>query len=242
MGQGRILVVDDDQTTQIRHCGYFEQAGYEVAVAKDAQSMRDQLKSAQFDIILLDVNLPDDDGMMLTRQLRSESDVGIILVTGRCDSVDKIVGLEMGADDYVTKPVDMRELLVRVKNLLWRIRRAEVEPSPNSDVAPSSFEFSGWQFDPNGRQLHRDGIEVKLTKAEFELLHGFVLHPQQVLPRERLLSMISNRVDGPNDRTVDVLIRRLRAKMEKPEGYPTLFVTVHGEGYLFSSTVSGQGT
>lgn len=235
----RILVVEDDPVTQLRHSGYFQQAGYEVEVASTAAEMRQQMQHRPFDLILLDVNLPDEDGMMLTRQLRSDSDIGIILVTGRCDSVDKIVGLEMGADDYVTKPVEMRELLVRVKNLLWRIALAAKRSEPVSSLsATGALTFAGWSFQPASRQLWRGEHQVKLTRAEFELLAAFVQHPQQVLARERLLALISHRVDAPNDRTVDVLVRRLRAKMEKPDGYPTLFVTVHGEGYLFGSAVT----
>ncbi|WP_035385079.1 two-component system response regulator TorR [Ferrimonas futtsuensis] len=232
----RILVVEDDPVTQLRHAGYFKQAGYIVDTADSAAQMRERMAANQYELLLLDVNLPDEDGMMLTRMLRSESNVGIILVTGRCDSVDKIVGLEMGADDYVTKPVEMRELLVRVKNLLWRMSLVKGPDQPLGD--DSECHFAGWRFSTASRQLWRGGEQVKLTKAEFELLHAFVSHPQQVLPRERLLNLISHRVDAPNDRTVDVLVRRLRAKMEQGEGYPTLFVTVHGEGYLFGSAVT----
>ncbi|TKB50493.1 two-component system response regulator TorR [Ferrimonas sediminicola] len=232
-----ILVVEDDPVTQMRHAGYFKQAGYQVDTADSAAQMRRQMASAHYDLLLLDVNLPDEDGMLLTRNLRSESNVGIILVTGRCDSVDKIVGLEMGADDYVTKPVEMRELLVRVKNLLWRMSLAQCG-SREQLRDDSECQFAGWRFSPASRQLWRGEEQVKLTKAEFELLYAFVAHPQQVLPRERLLNLISHRVDAPNDRTVDVLVRRLRAKMEKGEGFPTLFVTVHGEGYLFGAAVT----
>ncbi|BDY04941.1 two-component system response regulator TorR [Ferrimonas sp. YFM] len=232
----RILVVEDDPVTQMRHAGYFQQAGYLVDTADSAAQMRERMAANQYELLLLDVNLPDEDGMMLTRILRSESNVGIILVTGRSDSVDKIVGLEMGADDYVTKPVEMRELLVRVKNLLWRMSLVKQDAPQLGDN--SECQFAGWRFSTASRQLWRGEEQVKLTKAEFELLHAFVSHPQQVLPRERLLNLISHRVDAPNDRTVDVLVRRLRAKMEQGEGYPTLFVTVHGEGYLFGSAVT----
>ncbi len=235
-----ILVVEDDPVTQLRHAGYFTQAGYIVHTASDAEQMAQQLRQNPIDMILLDVNLPDADGMLLTRQLRANSNVGIILVTGRSDTVDKIVGLEMGADDYVTKPVEMRELLVRVKNLLWRINLTN---SSDSDQQHHIALFAGWQFDLASRQLWyqtpTEQTEVKLTKAEYELLCAFVHHPQQVLPRERLLNLISNRVEAPNDRTVDVLVRRLRNKMEQPP-HPKLFVTVHGEGYLFGAQVSSR--
>ncbi|MBY6188503.1 two-component system response regulator TorR [Marinobacter hydrocarbonoclasticus] len=232
----RILVVEDDSVTQLRHQGYFQQAGYEVTAVSSAAQMRAAMAGQAFDLVLLDVNLPDEDGMQLTRELRSESAVGIILVTGRSDAVDKIVGLEMGADDYVTKPVEMRELLVRVKNLLWRIDQAQRPAQPTNGGAV--LHFSGWTLNLGSRQLCRDGQDVRLTTAEFELLAAFARYPQQVLPRERLLSLLSHRVDAPDDRTIDVLVRRLRAKMEKGEGLPKLIVTVHGEGYLFGSTVT----
>ncbi|WP_298439195.1 two-component system response regulator TorR [uncultured Ferrimonas sp.] len=238
----RILVVEDDPVTQLRHAGYFEQAGYQVTTASNAAQMTMQLSRNNIDLVLLDVNLPDADGMMLTRQLRAQSTLGIILVTGRSEAVDKIVGLEMGADDYVTKPVEMRELLVRVKNLLWRMslqqRNGNQADAPQHHIA----EFGGWSFDLGSRQLWRDGAsrqDVNLTKAEYELLCAFVHHPQQVLARERLISLISKRVDAPNDRTIDVLVRRLRSKMELADS-PKLFVTVHGEGYLFGTAVSSR--
>ncbi|MBY5993930.1 two-component system response regulator TorR [Ferrimonas balearica] len=232
----RILVVEDDSVTQLRHQGYFQQAGYEVTAVSNGAQMRSAMAQRSFDLVLLDVNLPDEDGLQLTRELRSQSSVGIILVTGRSDAVDKIVGLEMGADDYVTKPVEMRELLVRVKNLLWRIGQAQ-RPAPTEQVA-TSLQFAGWHLTPASRQLRRGDQEVRLTTAEFELLSAFVRYPQQVLPRERLLSLLSHRVEAPDDRTIDVLVRRLRGKMEKGEGLPRLFITVHGEGYLFGATVT----
>ncbi|MBY5982289.1 two-component system response regulator TorR [Ferrimonas balearica] len=232
----RILVVEDDSVTQMRHQGYFQQAGYQVTAVSNGAQMRTAMAEQEFDLVLLDVNLPDEDGLQLTRELRSESAVGIILVTGRSDSVDKIVGLEMGADDYVTKPVEMRELLVRVKNLLWRISLAQ---RPANEVPMGNeLHFAGWTLNLGNRHLCREGVDVRLTTAEFELLAAFARYPQQVLARERLLNLVSHRVDAPDDRTIDVLVRRLRGKMEKGEGLPKLFVTVHGEGYLFGTTVT----
>ncbi|GAA4898568.1 two-component system response regulator TorR [Ferrimonas pelagia] len=235
--QATLLVVEDDEVVRLRHQGYFERAGYRVCSADSAAAMRTVLAQQAVDLVLLDVNLPDEDGLLLTRELRSQSTVGIILVTGRDDAVDKIVGLEMGADDYVTKPVEMRELLVRVKNLLWRIGLARQAPAR---VDVSRCEFAGWVLAPQARQLSRDAIPLALTTAEFELLQAFVEHPQQIMPRERLMNLISHRVDAPATRTIDVLVRRLRAKMEGEPDWPKLFVTVHGEGYLFAAAVSSS--
>ncbi len=232
----RILVVEDDSVTRLRHQGYFQQAGYEVTAVSSGAEMRAVMAEREFDLVLLDVNLPDEDGLQLTRELRGDSTVGIILVTGRSDAVDKIVGLEMGADDYVTKPVEMRELLVRVKNLLWRIHLAQQPAS--SAGAGTELHFAGWTLNLGNRRLCRGEQEVRLTTAEFELLAAFARYPQQVLARERLLSLVSHRVDAPDDRTIDVLVRRLRSKMEKGDGLPKLIVTVHGEGYLFGATVT----
>ena len=231
-----VLVVEDDVVTRSKLVGYFQNEGYQVSEAESGEQMRDMLQSNAIDLVMLDINLPGEDGLMLTRELRSQSDIGIILVTGRTDSIDKIVGLEMGADDYVTKPFELRELLVRVKNLLWRISAAR--NSSGSDSATKQDDnvvrFGEWTFDVQRRALSRNGEPVKLTKAEYELLVALSSYPNQVLSRERILNMISHRVDAPNDRTIDVLIRRMRAKMEFDPKNPQIFVTVHGEGYMFA--------
>ncbi|TFH90068.1 two-component system response regulator TorR [Vibrio ouci] len=231
-----VLVVEDDAVTRSKLVGYFQNEGYNVSEAESGEQMRDMLQSNAIDLVMLDINLPGEDGLMLTRELRSQSDIGIILVTGRTDSIDKIVGLEMGADDYVTKPFELRELLVRVKNLLWRISAARNSAgSVESDKANENMvRFGDWTFDVQRRALSRNGEPVKLTKAEYELLVALSSYPNQVLSRERILNMISHRVDAPNDRTIDVLIRRMRAKMEFDPKNPQIFVTVHGEGYMFA--------
>ncbi|PNQ65281.1 two-component system response regulator TorR, partial [Vibrio agarivorans] len=231
-----VLVVEDDVVTRSKLTGYFQNEGYKVSEAASGAEMREVLQGGGVDLIMLDINLPGEDGLMLTRELRSQSDIGIVLVTGRTDSIDKIVGLEMGADDYVTKPVELRELLVRVKNLLWRISAArggsQKSAMETNDV--HVVRFGEWTFDIQRRALSRNGEPVKLTKAEYELLVALSSHPNQVLSRDQILNMISHRVDAPNDRTIDVLIRRMRAKMEFDPKNPQIFVTVHGEGYMFA--------
>ncbi|KXF80994.1 two-component system response regulator TorR [Enterovibrio coralii] len=232
-----ILVVEDEVVTRTMVSGYFENQGYSVSQAADGKEMHQIINQQHVDLVLLDVNLPGEDGLSLTRELRGKSDVGIILVTARTDSIDRIVGLEMGADDYVTKPFELRELQVRVKNLLWRISRAQKAPN---QVASSGREddnivsFNGWTFDINRRALSKGHETVKLTKAEYEMLVAFTANPNRVMSRERILNLISHRVDAPNDRTVDVLVRRLRNKIEVEPKKPQLFVTVHGEGYMFA--------
>ena len=227
-----VLIVEDDAVTRSKLVGYFQHEGYQVFEAENGEEMRELIKSSSIDLVLLDINLPGEDGLLLTRELRSQSDIGIILVTGRTGNIDKIVGLEMGADDYVTKPFELRELVVRVKNLLWRIgsaRQAKPAASANKLV-----RFAHWTFDIPRRSLTKEGKPVKLTKAEYELLVALSSYPNQVLSREKILNMISHRVAAPNDRTIDVLIRRMRAKMECDPKNPQLFVTVHGEGYMFA--------
>ncbi len=230
-----VLVVEDDVVTRSKLVGYFKNEGYEVSEAESGAQMREALEANRIDLVMLDINLPGEDGLMLTRELRSQSDIGIILVTGRTDSIDKIVGLEMGADDYVTKPFELRELLVRVKNLLWRISAARSDKNDKATQDSDNYvTFGEWTFDIQRRALSKNGEPVKLTKAEYELLVALSSYPNQVLSRDRILNMISHRVDAPNDRTIDVLIRRMRAKMEFDPKNPQIFVTVHGEGYMFA--------
>ncbi|ELM3752204.1 two-component system response regulator TorR [Aeromonas dhakensis] len=232
-----ILVVEDDAVTREKLTGYFEREGYRVTAVENGQEMRAVLTEQEVALVMLDINLPGEDGLLLTRELRARSTVGIILVTGRSDAVDRIVGLEMGADDYVTKPFELRELLVRVKNLLWRISLAAAQPSEPA-AADDAVRFGPWRFDIPRRQLSRDGVPVRLTKAEYEVLVAFIANAGRVLSRERILALTSHRGDGPSDRTIDVLIRRLRGKMEQDPRDPQLFVTVHGEGYLFAGELA----
>ncbi|MDX1281940.1 two-component system response regulator TorR [Shewanella colwelliana] len=230
-----VLVVDDEAVIRARLKGYFEKEGYRVLEAEDGEQMWHQFSSQHIDLVMLDINLPGVDGLSLARDLRSRSDVGIILVTGRDEAIDKIIGLEMGADDYVTKPFELRELLVRVKNLLWRmslVKKAQQEVITQLERNDDLIEFEGYCLALNNRKLTYGDEVIKLTKAEFELLTAFALHPQQVLSRERLMQQTSHRDQDVNDRTIDVIIRRLRNKLAAE-----LFVTVHGEGYLFAARV-----
>lgn len=238
-----ILIVEDDPIVRIKIKGHFAQAGHTVFEADNGTEMRAILNSQKIDLILLDINLPGEDGIQLTREIRATSDIAIIMVTGRTDPIDRILGLEMGADDYVTKPIEPRELLVRAKNLLWRIQltRDALEQAEAAwsqlEKDDSRFCFLDFEFDVTQRQLLQNGEMVRLTKAEYELLVAFITHPNRVLGRDRLLNLISHRVDTPSDRTIDVLVRRLRNKMEECVKSPKIFVTVHGEGYLFAPEV-----
>lgn len=229
-----ILVVEDEPVSRTKLAGYFEGEGYRVSELSSGEEMLTLLESQRADLVLLDINLPGEDGLFLTRWLRGQSEIGIILVTGRTDEIDRIVGLEMGADDYVTKPFNYRELLARVKNLLRRI--AAVKQTPENDAVKN---FADWIFDLQTRRLTSpEGERVELTRAEYELLAAFVKHPGIVMSRDRLLDNVSHRKWDPNDRTIDVLVRRLRQKIEIDPTMPEFITTAHGEGYLFAMKVS----
>ena len=238
MNDKHILVVEDEAITRAKLVGYFQHAGYQVSEAENKAQMNAVLEKHAIDLIMLDINLPDEDGLMITRNLRSHSTIGIVLVTGRTDAIDKIIGLEMGADDYVTKPFELRELLVRVKNILWHIALAEKPPVVEEQEDDDLFHFGACSFDIPKRRLLKNNMPVKLTKAEYDILVAFVANPSRVLSRDRLLNLIAHRVDAPNDRTIDVLVRRLRNKIEDNPKEPQIFTTIHGEGYLFAADIS----
>lgn len=229
-----VLIVEDDEVSRAKLSGYLEAAGYRVSEAADGRGMWTVMADDRVDLLLLDINLPGEDGLDLTRQVRSQSDVGIILVTGRTDDVDRIVGLEIGADDYLTKPFNPRELLARGKNLLRRTAGAPREGSPVK-------RFDDWRFDTRTRRLTSpEGEKIPLTRAEFELLSAFVERAGMVLSRDRLLNCVTHRAWEPHDRTIDVLVRRLRQKIEDDPKSPELIVTAHGEGYVFAAEVDAE--
>ncbi|MBF0447412.1 MAG: two-component system response regulator TorR [Magnetococcales bacterium] len=224
-----ILVVEDDPVTRGLMTAYFEKAGFQVYAAANGQEMWELISAAEMDLVLLDINLPGEDGFSLTKNLRYRSEIGIILVTARREDIDRIVGLELGADDYVTKPFNERELLVRVKNLLRRTSK------PNQvEEELSIYSFHGWQLNIDQRRLvSPDDEPVHLTNGEFLLLSALVRHPGRVFTRNQLLESVSSREWMPNDRTIDVMINRLRRKIEVNLKEPKILVTVHGVGYQF---------
>lgn len=229
-----IIIVEDDPVTCAKLAGYFVAEGYTVSEAADGEQMRSIITRHPADLLLIDINLPGEDGLKLTREQRERSDVGIILVTGRTDTVDRIVGLEIGADDYVAKPVEHRELLARVKGLLRRVGN-----NRQGSATTSMRVFDGWKLDLARRTLQaQDGTYVDMTRAEFKLLAVLTSNPGQVLSRERLLHEISRRDWDPSDRTVDVIVRRVRQKLGDNSGTPRIIVTSHGEGYFFAPSAN----
>ncbi|ABK43070.1 two component transcriptional regulator, winged helix family [Magnetococcus marinus MC-1] len=235
-----ILIVEDDKVTRALLSGYFNNAGYRTHAAEDARSMQRVLNGGGIDLVLLDINLPGRDGLSITQNLRAESaELGIILVSSRSEEVDRIIGLELGADDYVVKPFNERELLARVKVLLRRIDLIKHYANSCRDLDElGSYRFDHWTLSHSARQVyHRDGRQVELTNGEFRLLLAFVNRAGRAQSRDQLLDAVSNREWSPNDRTIDVMVNRLRRKLEVDARDPKLLITIHGVGYQFTPEV-----
>jgi len=228
-----LLVVDDDPDIVLLIVRYFSTHGFRVTSAADGNAMREAIAREPVDLVLLDLGLPGEDGLELTRYLRERWRGPIIIVTGRGESVDRVVGLELGADDYVTKPFDLRELLARIRSVLRRM--AERVPAGTG----GAFAFAGFRLDPRSREL-RDpaGTIVDLTSGEYALLKLLVEHPNRVLSRDDLMSWTHGRDAGPYDRAIDVQIGRLRRKIETDPAEPALIKSVRGAGYLFAAKVT----
>jgi two-component system OmpR family response regulator len=232
---GHILVVDDQKEICDVVQEYLTGEGYRVSTAHDGNGMRRVLGQHHIDLVILDLMLPGEDGLTLARSLRNESGIGIIILTGRGETVDRIIGLEMGADDYLPKPFHLRELLARVKSVLRRVQSRVGEPG---QPVRTNARFAGWSLDLSSRELLSPaGQQVRLTTGEFDLLAAFVNNPNQVLSRDRLLDLARNREAGPFDRTIDVQVGRLRRKLEDDPQNPSLIKTVRGSGYIFTPTV-----
>lgn len=234
--QPRVLVVDDDPEVGTLLSRYLTSQSLRVSVVESGARLRTAMQEPDFDVVLLDLGLPDEDGLVLMRELRTRWPGPVIIVSGRGESVERIVGLELGADDYVTKPFDLRELLARIRSVL---RRAQ--PTTRAPVAGPShgFEFNGLRLDVPARRLSdAQGHEIPLTTGEYELLVALLQRPQQVLTRDQLMNAIHGRDAGPYDRAIDVQIGRLRRKLESDPARPQVIKSVRGAGYLFAATVT----
>jgi len=233
-----VLVVDDDESVRTMLAEYLSTHGYAVAQAGSGAAMREAIGKTLPDVVLLDVRLPGEDGLSLARYLRERYDVGIIMVTASGEVVDRVVGLEVGADDYVAKPFDPRELLARVKSVL---RRTQARPAPTGVAAPAaggtatrSVRVGRCVLDLASHRLaDAEGNEVPITAMEFDLLRVFVERPNQVLTRDRLLNETRNRDWEPFDRSIDIRIARLRRKVETDPEHPQAIRTMRGAGYMF---------
>jgi DNA-binding response OmpR family regulator len=234
----RVLIVDDDPLIRELLHAYLSQEGYDVHCAATAELAETFLASQAVDLVMLDIRLPGKDGLTLTRELRVRSEVGIILITGRNDEIDRIVGLECGADDYVIKPLNPRELVSRAKNLIRRVRHAQT-PQPVAAVAKPVKQFADWALDTDRRRLiDAAGCETLLTHGEYQLLSVFLRNSGHTLSRDQLMDQIRNREWVPNDRSIDVLVGRLRRKLHDDPAEPQLIITIHGAGYLFTASLA----
>ncbi len=226
----RILVVDDDPGLRTLLQAYLGDSGFSVDTAMDGAAMWQLLEQGMPDAIVLDLMMPGEDGLSLARRLRSQSDVPILMLSARGEEVDRVVGLEMGADDYLAKPFSPRELLARLRALL---RRSQARGS-EAVSSPVASGFGPFQLDIASHRLSRDGVEVKLSTAEFALLRIFFEHPLRVMSRDTLIDMLKGYERDPYDRSVDTRVTRLRRKIEPNPGEPVFIRTVRGEGYLFN--------
>ncbi len=231
-----LLIVEDDEMVQALLAAYLENAGFRVSLAASGKQMLALVDSDPVDMVLLDLGLPDEDGLVLARQVRARSAVPIVVLTARKDHKDRLTALEIGADDYLTKPFDPAELVLRVRNLLGRADGGgEAAALPRAEV----FRFAGWTLDCGAHTLAgADGAKVPLTRAEFNLLAALVRAPNRVLSRAFLLDAVSRDADAPTDRLIDVLVSRVRKKIEADPKRPRLIVTVVGSGYKFGGELT----
>ena len=231
-----ILIVDDDPRIVRLIERYLRDDGYRIFTASSGNEMRKMLVQEKVDLVLLDVRLPDADGFSLVKELTSQSSLAVIMVTGKADPLDKVLGLELGADDYVTKPFNERELLARVRTVLRR--SSHQEPTSGDNLSRAVARFAGWQLDVPAQEVTSPaGARLILTTREFQLLVALVEHAPRVLSRDAILELLSGRDWTPIDRSIDVLIGKLRKKLGDDAHHPKLIKTVRGVGYKLSSQV-----
>jgi two-component system OmpR family response regulator len=238
----RILVVDDEPRIRTMLRRYLTEEGFKVSEAADGAALRAVLEREAIDLVLLDLMMPGEDGLALARQIRQRSDIPIIMLTGKGDLIDRVVGLEAGADDYITKPFELREILARIRTIMRRAGPRSAPPEPERAADGDSGEilvFEGWRLDLIRRELKQpSGDIVSLTAGEFELLRVFASHPNRVLSRAQLIDLVKGRDWAAYDRAVDTQVGRLRKKLEADLSNPTLIKTVRGGGYVFASAVT----
>lgn len=237
--QSHILIVEDDPKVRLllRRC--FESEGYRVTEAGSGAEAIEHISRGSFDLITLDLKLPDGDGLSVGREIRARSTVPIIMVTGKGDTIDRVVGLELGADDYITKPFHIREVLARVRAVLRRSGAARLAEQVAERGGGGALAFEDWILDVDKRELKtRAGDVCELTTSEFDLLKVFATHPNRALSRDQLMDLLRGHDWAPTDRSIDNLVVRLRRKVESDPESPKLIKTVRGVGYCFATKVS----
>jgi len=231
-----VVVVDDEPAIGELIRNYLSRHGFVVTTVADGEGLSRTMAAEAVDLVLLDLGLPGEDGLSIVRHIRSFSNVGVIILTGSGEAVDRIVGLELGADDFIGKPFDLRELLARIRSVIRRTGGASTVDA--GEHRPKCVRFVGWKLDLASRRLFApDGGEVALTTGEFELLQVFTDNPNKVLTRDRLLQATRNRDAGPYDRAIDMQIARMRRKIEAEPERPALIKSVRGAGYIFTPAV-----
>ena len=229
-----VLIVDDDRELRALVGKYVGEHGFRVTQAANGREMMNALEVGRFDLVVLDLMMPGDSGLVLCQKLREMNGPPVIMLTAMGSEVDRVIGLEIGADDYVVKPFSPRELVARIKAVLRRGAKAP----PDTDDPPLAYEFEGWRLEPAGRILRSPkGAVVDVTGGEFDLLMAFVERPQRVLTRDQLLDLAKGRTSSAFDRSIDVQISRLRRKIEADPREPAIIKTVRSGGYLFTSQV-----
>ena len=241
--QIHVLVVDDEKKIRTMLVRYLSEESFKVIEAADGAAMRVVLGREKIDLVLLDLLMPGEDGLSLARYIRQKSQIPIIMLTGKGDLIDKVAGLEAGADDYIPKPFHLREVLARIRTVLRRTQAPAAPaqaPSERASLTERSevLVFEGWRFDVLRRELRRqDGNAVPLTAAEFDLLSAFARNPNRVLSRDQLMNLVKGRDWAAFDRAIDTQVVRLRRKIEADPQLPQLIKTVRGAGYIFSVSV-----
>ncbi len=232
MHKPHILLVEDENVTRFNLRSLFEAEGYQVSEAIDGQTMDVQLQQNKINLVIMDINLPGKNGLILAKELKKNSNLGLIFLTGRDSDIDKVLGLEIGADDYLTKPFNPQELTIRARNILNRIKHSSTE------LDDTVIKFNQWSLDCQARKLTSPTREVvAIPRGEFRALRLLIKNSGQIVTRQQLIKEMTGRDLRTNDRTVDVTIRRLRKHFEAVENGPELINTIHGEGYRFVGTV-----
>ena len=224
----KLLVVDDDPEIRELTEAYLYQQGFEVACVDSGEAMDAYLQEHSVDLIILDLMLPGEHGLSIARRLKNDGDVPIVIVSAQGDDIDRIVGLEVGADDYLAKPFNPRELLARIRAVLRRARASNSEDSPQTKMVGGRLEL-----DMASHQRFKDGTVLPLTSGEFDLLAILIEHPNKVLDRDRILDLLTGAERSPFDRSIDVRVTRLRGKIEPDPSVPVFIKTIWGKGYMF---------
>ena len=243
--QPHSLVVDDERRIRTMLNRYLSDEGFRVSEAADGVAMREILDRDPVDLVLLDLVMPGEDGLSLARHIRQRSDVPVIMLTGKGELIDRVVGLEAGADDYIAKPFHLREVLARIRTVMRRVHpqpgSAAPQASPSKEATGDTLVFQDWRFDLLKRELRRpSGDLVPLTAGEFDLLRVFARNPNRVLDRDHLMTLVKGRDWAAFDRAIDTQVVRLRKKIEPDPQNPQLIKTVRSAGYIFATSVTAQ--